>query len=384
MRLMDIALNNLRRRQGKMLFLVSGLVIAVATVVSLVSITNTMHSDIQDKIDQFGANIVVVPKSDDLTLSYGGITIATAAFDTKELRTGDVGKIRTIENSANIATIAPKLVGAVDAGSEKALLVGVDFGSEFKLKKWWEVEGAKPNAPNQLLAGSSAAARLGLAPGKQISIGDRTMDVVGTLRPTGSADDSLLFAELSTVQAILDKPESLSLIEISALCKSCPIEDIVGQISQKLPDARVTALAQTVKSRQQTVDQLTSFSVAVSAVVLLISALIVLTTMMSSVNERTREIGIFRAVGFRKEHVMRIILSEALAISALGGAAGWLLGMVASLAISQQFVDAASLHWDPWLAVVALALAVFVGVAGSIYPAVQASNLDPAEALRFI
>lgn len=384
MRLMDIALNNLRRRKGKMLFLVSGLIVAVATVVSLISMTSAMHSDIQDKIDQFGANIIVLPKTDDLTLSYAGVTIATTSFEAKELKTTDVDRIKSIENSANLAAVAPKLVGAVNLKSGKGLLVGVDFAEEFRIKKWWEIVGSKPTKSGELLVGSSVGTQLGIMPGSRVEIEGRTMEVVGILKPTGSVDDSLMFTDLLTTQAILNKPGALSLIEISALCKSCPIEDIIAQIGEKLPDARVSALAQTIKSRQQTVDQLTNFSIAVSVVVLLISGLIVLTTMMSSVNERTREIGIFRAIGFRKEHIMRVIMTEALVTSAFGGLAGWLLGMVVSALLSQRVLETGAVHWDPWLAPLAVALAIMVGIASAIYPAARASNLDPAEALRFI
>ena len=91
-----------------------------------------------------------------------------------------------------------------------------------------------------------------------------------------------------------------------------------------------------MKSREQTVEQLTNFSIAVSAVVLLIGGLVVLTTMMSSVNERTREIGVFRAVGFRKSHIVRIILMEALVLSLMSGVLGWVIGTLGSSLIAEK------------------------------------------------
>ena len=169
----------------------------------------------------------------------------------------------------------------------KALLVGVVFPEELKIKKWWRIVGQEPAAANDILLGYRAAAKLGVMPGSTLRLGGQTMNVVGTLEETCGQEDSLIIADLTTTQAILGKPNAISLIEVSALCKACPVEEIVAQIAGVLPDARISALAQAVRGRQQTVDQLTSFSVAVSAVVLLIGALIVLTTMMSSVNERT-------------------------------------------------------------------------------------------------
>jgi len=385
MRLTDIALNNLKRRKSKMLFLVLGLLIGVATVVSLVSITRAMHTDIQDKIDQFGANIVVTPQADDLALSYGGVTVSSAAYDVKELHTDDAAKIQQIPLRANIANVAPKLVGAVDVGGNKVLLVGVDFPSELRLKKWWEIVGQDPAVPDEVLLGYNAASRLSAMPGNTVTINGRSFQVAGTLKELGSSEDDAIFADLGAAQQVLGKPDAVSLIEVSALCKACPIEDIVQEISMQLPDARVSALAQAVKSRQQTVDQLTSFSLAVSIVVLLIGGLVVLTTMMSAVNERTREIGIFRAIGFRRTHIARVILFEALLVSLLGGVLGWFLGMLASTVLGPRVAQlSVGVEWNPLLALGAVALAVAIGLAGSIYPAIRAANLDPAEALRFI
>lgn len=385
MRLTDISLNNLKRRKSKMLFLVLGLLIGVSTVVTLVSVTQTMHTDIQNKIDQFGANIVVTPKADDLALSYGGVTVSNATYDVKELHTDDAARIKLIPLRANIANVAPKLVGAVDVGGSKVLLVGVDFPSELRLKKWWEIVGQEPAAPDEVLLGYNAASRLSAMPGNTITINGRPFQVAGTLKELGSSEDGAIFADLGAAQQVLGKPGAVSLIEVSALCKACPVEDIVQQISRELPDARVSALAQAVKSRQHTVDQLTSFSLAISLVVLLIGGLVVLTTMMSAVNERTREIGIFRAIGFRRTHIARVILFEALLVSLLGGVLGWFLGMLASMVLAPRVAQLSSgVEWNPLLALGAVALAVSIGLAGSIYPAIRAANLDPAEALRFI
>ena len=385
MRLTDISLNDLRRRKSKMAFLVVGLLVGVATVVTLVSITQAMHADIQDKIDQFGANILVTPKSDELSLSYGGVTVSNTSFDIKELHTDDAARIRTIELRANLATVAPKLIGAVNTAGGKALLVGVVFPEELKIKKWWRIVGQEPVEANDILLGYTAAAKLGVMPGSALQLGSKTMNVVGTLEETGGQEDSLIIADLATTQAILGKPNAISLIEVSALCKACPVEEIVKQIGGVLPDARVSALAQAVRGRQQTVDQLTSFSVAVSVVVLLIGALVVLTTMMSSVNERTREIGIFRAIGFRRSHVARVILTEAFVVSLLGGVLGWFIGMLASQALGPAVAQlSVPVHWDLLLAAGAVGLSIAVGMAASAYPAMRAANLDPAEALRFI
>ena len=104
MRLRDISINNLRRRKGKVFFLVLGLTIGITTVVTLISITRMMNEDISKKLDEFGANILIIPRSDDLSLSYGGMSIGGVAIDAQTLKDSDIPKIRQIEVRENIST----------------------------------------------------------------------------------------------------------------------------------------------------------------------------------------------------------------------------------------------------------------------------------------
>ena len=190
---------------------------------------------------------------------------------------------------------------------------------------------------------------------------------------------------LPEAQQILGKPNSISFIEVSALCNTCPIDDIVAQLQSKLPDAEVSASKEAVQARKDIVDRFASFALAISVVVLVIGSLIVFTTMMSSVNERTREIGIFRAIGFRKGHIMTIILLEAVLVSLVGGLIGYLLGMGAAWGVGPAIAQMdLNITWQLPVAAGALGLAVLIGILASLSPAWRAAKLDPVEALRFI
>jgi putative ABC transport system permease protein len=143
---------------------------------------------------------------------------------------------------------------------------------------------------------------------------------------------------------------------------------------------------QAVESRLETVRHFKRFSLGISAVVLLIGSLIVFTTMMASVNERTREIGIFRAIGFRQGHIVRIILLEALVVGFLAGVIGYLTGVGVSRLVLPFFLPGQGIvvHWDGSMALGATAISIILGLLASIYPALRAARLDPAEALRAI
>jgi putative ABC transport system permease protein len=384
MRLRDISINNLRRRKGKVLFLILGLTIGITTVVTLISITRMMNEDISNKLDEFGANILVLPRSDDLSLSYGGLNIGGVSVETQTLQDSDIPKIRQIEVKENISTVSPKLIGVVELEGKKILLTGVLFQEEVRLKKWWKIHGDIPASRDEVLLGNEVAVRLFKSTNDSLTINGKRVRISGMLEETGSQDDFLIFGDLAFAQEALKKPGALSLIEVSAFCISCPIEEIVRQISQALPQAKVTAIKQTLQTKMEALDQFKKFSVGLSVIVLLIGGLIVFTNMMASVNERKREIGIFRAIGFRKSHVIKIVFSEAFIVGLIGGGAGYLLGIVISTALGPILtgIKGRGVSMDPVLAVGVVFLSVTMAILSSIYPAIHASKMDPTSALR--
>lgn len=383
MRLRTVAFSNLRRRKGRAAFLVAGLLVGIATVVALLTLSQALTVQAQNNLETYGANIIVAPRTDGLSLSYGGVTVAGVSVGAQDIRQSDLARIATIANRRNIAIIAPELLGAVTVGGRQGLLMGVQPENEFDLKKWWSVDGRPPRNGHELVAGSAAAAALKLRTGATVSVDGRPFTVTGILRPTGSQDDDLLITDLDTAQGVLHKPGRVSMIQIAALCSDCPVEEIVAQLGGVLPGTKVTAMQDKVKNRMHAIDQFRSFSWLVAGVIIGIEALVVFVTMMGSVNERTREIGIFRALGFRRLHVTGLILIEAVVASLLAGVLGYLAGMGVSYALLPLLAgDGVSVTWAPALAGGAVGLAVLIGAVASLYPALRASRMDPTVALR--
>ncbi|TYO98257.1 putative ABC transport system permease protein [Geothermobacter ehrlichii] len=383
MRLETITLNNLRRRKGRAIFLLTGLLIGVATVVALLSLTGALADRARDELESFGANILITPRSDQLALSYGGISLGGVSLAGHEIDQESLAAIATIPNHRNIAAVAPKVLGAVEVAGGRALLMGVESDVEFGLKKWWQLTGERPIRADQLVLGSAAASRLGVAVGDELEVSGRIFRVSGVLRPTGSQDDQLLIVQLPVAQELLGKPGQVSLVEVAALCANCPIEDMVGQLGRALPDVEVRAVQQVVKTRMHAISQFRIFAWGVAAVVILVGALLVFVTMMGAVRERTREIGIFRAIGYRRSHVLRLVLVEAGVVSAFAGLFGYLAGVGVTLGALPLLGDGKAVwHFEPLLAVSALLAAVVVGLLAALQPALHASRLEPGEALR--
>jgi putative ABC transport system permease protein len=252
------------------------------------------------------------------------------------------------------------------------------------MKQWWKIFGDAPKGANELLLGSDASKILNASFGDILTIKNESFKVAGVLEQTGSQDDALVFASLPKAQKVLGKEGKITLAEVAALCSGCPIGDMVTQIAEKLPDAKVSAIQQVVEGRLKALDQFKRFSYAMAGVVVFIGSLIVFVTMMGSVNERTVEIGIFRAIGFRKSHVMRIILLEAALVSLLAGFLGYAVGMGGAQLALPFMAESKNAHlvWDGWIAGGSIGLALLLGLLASLYPALHASKMDPTEALR--
>ena len=422
MRISSIAWANLKRRKSKAVFLIVGISIGIATVVALLTLSRVIKDEIGTQLDQYGANIIVVPQSNSLSLDYGGISVSGVSLDVNQLKNEDAKRILEIPYRNRLSVVAPKILGVADVEGQQVLLAGVDFPSELKLKRWWRLVGQKPEQDQELLVGYDVAKRLSLieptADGQsqtvpvmgmaevtsgggihhnnveqkgfklvrdRIRIAGQQHSVAGVITSTGGSEDQMIFGALPQFQMLLGKPNQLSMIEVSALCIGCPVEDIVKQIGAQLPNAKVSALQQSVRARADTVDRLTRFAIAVSAVVLIIGALMIFTTMMGSVVERTKEIGVLRAIGLRKRQIINELMIEAAAISTIGGLMGWITGMFVSWLTLPYFSQSGvRLEFDLKTALGAMAAALLIGAVSTIYPAIRASRLDPSEAIRYV
>lgn len=422
MRIRSIAWANLKRRKGKAAFLIVGISIGIATVVALLTLSRLIKDEIGAQLDQYGANIIVVPRSNSLSLDYGGISVSGVSLDVNQLKDEDARRVLDIPYRNRISVVAPKILGVSNVEGQPVLLAGVNFDAELKLKRWWRLVGQKPAQDGDLLVGYDAAKRLSLieetADGQsqavpvmpmaeitsgggvhanhiqekafriardRVQIGGNEFRVAGVITPTGGSEDQIIFGSLPRFQKLLGKPDQLSMIEVSALCIGCPVEDIVKQISTQLPNAKVSALQQSVRARAETVNRLTRFASAVSTVVLLIGGLMVFTTMMGSVVERTKEIGVLRAIGLRKRQIINELMIEVAAISTIGGLVGWIAGMLISWLILPYFSQSGlKLEFDPKIAIGAVGTAILIGAISSVYPAIRASRLDPSEAVRYV
>ncbi|MEW5706589.1 MAG: FtsX-like permease family protein [Actinomycetota bacterium] len=386
MKLRHITFKNIKEHPLKIALLIVSLTVGVAVVVSLYSISRAMDADLQNKIDEYGANLVVVPKSKSLSLSYAGITVGGLQYGSSSLDLQDAAKIRTIKNSANIKVVAPKLLGIASLKGQKVIIAGIRFRDEFTLKKWWELRsGVQPTGSKDALLGGKIARHFGLKIGDYIDIKGNQFKVVGILNQVGAQEDELVYIDLNQAQKIMGKPGEISLIEVSAWCKDCPIIDIAEQISEKIPTGKVSAVRQAAEARDAVVSQFTMFSIILSVMMAVVASLIVFANVLSTVRERRREIGILRAIGYRQTHILYVILLEVGAAGLFSGLAGYLIGFFGSnaIALAAAGIDV-GIKFDPVFAAVTVGGALATSLTASLYPAIFAARLNPSEAINAV
>lgn len=386
MTLKEISWRSLRRRKAKAFFVLLGLLLGVAAGAGILTLTEALTRDIQHQMEMYGANILISPATDELPLSFGGMNVGAVSFDLREIRQDELALLNSIPNAKNIAAVGPMLLGIVHNNGKRVVLAGMDFRVVGALRPWWRIQGEYPEE-GQVLLGADMARLMGLNPGDHWPVSGLDWKVSGILEATGSQEDLMAFAPLDQVQAALGKPGRISLAEVAALCSGCPIEEMVAQISRALPNARVQAIKQVVDSRLRAMEQLGRVAMGLSGLVLLVGALVAMVTMMGSVRDRRSEIGILRAIGFRKVHVMKIILMEAALVSTVAGILGYWVGLGLARISVPLFSQAQGHHGtgillQPEVALGSVALSLALGLLASLYPALAASRLDPNEALR--
>lgn len=384
MNILTIPLRNIRRKPSKTLLLLLVFSLGVMSIVALYQVSQVVGHSLEKKLTAFGANIVVSPATEKLSVSYGGFHMGDMLFDVQDLPEQEtVQAIRGIALQDRISAVAPKLVTMAKVKDTAIALVGVRWQEERGIKSYWATAGEFPEQPDQVLVGSRAAAKLALKPGDTLSIMEGDFTVSGTLYETGGDDDAVIFMNLGALQELQGRPGATSFIEVAALCSGCPIEDIVAQLQARLPGVEVKALQHVINQRMASVHFVQKLALSISVVILVTAAAMVGLSMLSAVNERRKDIGILRSLGYGRPQIFVIFCLEAGLIGAIAGVIGYLSGFGASFRVL-EFLSMAE-GATPVFSAAHLLLAgttfSLVTVAAAVYPAWKGAGVEPSTAL---
>lgn len=378
MTLTDIAIQNLRRRKGKTAFLLLTFILVIGITVTLNTLAKSMQDDLQKSLTQYGANVVITPKSEHFTLSYGGLSVPGVNYEIKHINYDSIAKINT-NPDLMISGVAPKIIGSVAGANKRYLIIGVDFPIELKMKPWWHIQGMQPG-DREVIIGSGIAHKESLVIGSTLELNHQNYPVVGIMKETGGSEDNGVFANFKTSRT-LTGIDSWSMIELN----TAQPDQTAALLSQLLPEAKVVGISQLVQGAKESVDRFSNFSLIISALLGVIGILIVFVTTTGNINDRIAEIGIFRAIGFRRHHILSILIREIVLVSLTGGVLGYLLGEVTPTLLGPMaFQKTVTFQFHPLMALVAISASILIGIVSIVFPARRAVQLDPLEALSYI
>lgn len=379
---LTLATRNLSRRKGRAILSLIGLILAIAVIISTLTISRAMELQVGAEIEKYGPNIVITPRTQSISVPYGNVISGDVTIPESSLE-----KIYTIPNKANIRVLSPKIYSQIEYGNDSLLIVGIIPDYETQLKPWWNITGNYPrNHTYEAVLGSTLRSSLNTPIGASLSIMNVSLSVTGFLTETGSIDDYSVFMPLASAQSLFNLVGQVSIIDVGALCSDCPVETIAQQIMDVVPQSRAMPVQQAVGARMGAVEQTANFSLLLASIILSVGVAGIMNTMLASVHERVKEIGVFVSLGAGTTHLSKIFVFESLFLGLIGGIMGTLVGLLSSLLLGPLFINVTiNLASIPLYSVpLAIGVSVLGCIIAGLYPTWRASKIDPVKALKTV
>ena len=407
-----VALRALSANKLRSILTMLGIIIGVGAVITLLSVGRGVERYVTSQFQSIGSNLLfVVPGQ----LSNAGPPRAAGGLATSTLTMSDVDALRDPARTPDVLALAPELTRftAVTAGKREAFPQVGGVEPAYASVRNWKIAAGRFISPEDVI-GHSRVAVIGqsvvnkLFPDNQpvanqtIKINDIPFRVIGVLEKRGGSgfgdEDNQIFVPITTAQSRLFPSRTtsgdyrVSVIYAQAVSEE-RMDDAANQIAQVLrethnitysndDDFTVISQADLISIFGQITGVLTLFLGAIAGISLLVGGIGIMNIMLVSVTERTREIGIRKAVGAKRRDVLTQFLLEAVVLSLIGGFIGIALGALGAFIVSQLQSDFQTyVTLDSIL--LATGFSAAVGLFFGIYPATRAARLNPIDALRY-
>ena len=387
-----------------------GIVIGVAAVISLMSIGRGAQQSITSRIESLGTNLLFVRAGASI---HGGVFDGQGSASTLTL--DDAYDLLDPVFAPSVAAVAPELStsGQVVAGRENTFTQVVGVTPEYQFVRNFPVASGQFILPSQVenrsevaVLGSSIAETLfGFRDpvGQKVRINGRQFTVIGVLEsqgggPQGLFGDQILVPITTAYYRIASQRTAQGSVNVQTINVQVrsggAMDDVVQEIATVLrlrhritgeDDFTISSQQETIETLEETTDTFVVFLGAIASISLLVGGIGIMNIMLVSVTERTREIGIRKAMGAKRRDILLQFVSEATLLSLGGGGVGVLLGLVLSRLLDGRSIGGQSFQtaFSGDIAILALVVSAAIGLFFGIYPASRAARLHPIEALRY-
>jgi ABC-type antimicrobial peptide transport system permease subunit len=395
-----MATNSLRANKVRTILTLLGIIIGVTSVTTIFGLGEGVKNQVNQQISDLGSDLVtVVPGRNTSVSGFGSFSgILGNSATTSSLSEADLNSVSTLPNVDKAGGIM-QLDGSISRNNSKVntriMAVGEDYLelTKQKLTDGQFFGGDLSNNNTVVLANNVTKQLFGDEDpiGSSVTIRGTNFIVIGVLDANkgfnlGQPINDLALIPLPTGKLLNQNIEQLQQITLK-LNNTGLSDQTSNQVKQAIlknhggeEDFTVTTQKQLVQTTDSVFKVLTSFTTAVASISLLVGGIGVMNIMLVTVTERTREIGVRKAVGATKLQILMQFLVEALAISLLGGFIGIITSIVASYIIRTQTAVKPAL--DPWIILLAAGVSLAVGVVFGTWPAIRAARKDPVESLR--
>jgi putative ABC transport system permease protein len=355
---------NILQRPLRSIISVIGVALGVALVMLFTGLARGMSNDLQRRSSNVRGEIIFTrPGSIQLTSSSANLS------------TKYVERLRQIEGVDSVTPVIRYLYSSGGVGLDQ--VEGVEWDEFTRMNNIQLVQGRAPRQNNEVVIDETKAKRNHPVGGSLKIFGDKLYRVVGIYAPESGARAKLTLASL---QETLEAPDKCTYILIKVKNGADPVA-VAQRIDRELPGNKVQFTRDVFASVESSIPNLGIFLRVLVGLAAIISALVVMLAMYTTITERTREIGILKAMGASRRYIISEIEREALLISAMGLVVGFALAALAGVLIHQTTSLIFEFGWR-W-ALVAAIIGLLGGAIGAFYPAVKAANLDPVNALAY-
>jgi len=365
----NLAAANVMHRKTRTAVSVLAVAMEVAMVMVLVGMANGTLGDIASRLQNVGADVLFQPPDASLIL---GATSAVMPVKFVDL-------IKQVPGVREVAPVLNWHVSEIRGESRAVNLWAVDYPSFTQISGGLDILDGQPlSQANDLVMDTILANATGVKVGEFLPMLNRQFRVAGICR---AGAGGRLYARLEDIQEAIGTPEKASFFLVKGV-SALEADHLAEALQDRFKGYKITPMAQVSKAMQQNAVGLEQFKKALTGMAVIISFLVVLLAMYTTIIERTREIGILRAIGAGQATVVRLVVSESFLICLAGVVVGMGLAALGSLYLPHLFPTLVVTLSRDW-AGIAAALGLAGGLLGSIYPALKAARMDPIQALNF-
>lgn len=292
------------------------------------------------------------------------------------------GELSYSESSSSQPSMSQGGSGNPNSGDMTNSILGIE-ASKLSLAGIDELNGtAFEDNSKEAIIGSQYAMMNNLSIGDNITIHNTEFEITGIYETGSMFADSTIYVPIDTLQNISECDEYSSVLVKTAEDANDTI--ISDKIKDKFYDLSTLTSDEISSMMTNVTGILNTASLAVSGLAIIVGAIGIINTMVMTVYERTKEIGVLKSIGWKPRRILLMIMGETLVLTILSGIVGSVFGILIS-EIGVMLLDAGdfSLGYDPQAFILAFGITIFVGLIGGIYPAYKASKLAPTEALRY-